>query len=211
MGPEQGPRPRLLKPLIPQGYYQRPKRLRVARVQPSQAARSAASSPHPLTPQGTQAPAGWPRGAPQSHTATARADARVHPQSASGTPPGSDGGLPPYPHAPSPHSFRCPWQGSLATETRTWEPERLPWTSKPTSVSSVKEGRRIWPGGSAGNTGPQQALTYCWTNKRAQDLKSEAGLELDPAPCLVTHPFLCPQQWPAPPCTKPPYQTPGTV
>ena len=55
MGPEQGSRPRLPKPLIRQGYYQWPKRLRVARVQPSQAARSAASSPHPLTLQGIQA------------------------------------------------------------------------------------------------------------------------------------------------------------
>lgn len=48
MGPEQGPRHRLPKPLIPQGYYQWPMRLRVARVQPSQEARSAASPPHLL-------------------------------------------------------------------------------------------------------------------------------------------------------------------
>lgn len=65
LGPEQGSRPRLPKPLIRRGYYQWPKRLRVARVQPSQAARSAASSPHSLTLQGIQAVADRLHRAPQ--------------------------------------------------------------------------------------------------------------------------------------------------
>lgn len=49
-----------------------------------------------------------------------------------------------------------PWQGSLATEAHTWEPERLPWTSKPTSVSSKRgktnlaRGERREHGASAG-------------------------------------------------------------
>ena len=77
LGPEQGSRPRLPKPLIRQGYYQWPKRLRVARVQPSQAARSAASSPHPLTLQGIQAVADRLHRAPQC----------THPQGRQTAPP----------------------------------------------------------------------------------------------------------------------------
>lgn len=68
LGPKQRPRPTLPKVLIPRGYYQQPKRLLVAGVQLSQAARSAASSPYPLTAWGTQAPADLHR-LPQGHTA----------------------------------------------------------------------------------------------------------------------------------------------
>lgn len=80
LGPEQGSRPRLPKPLIRRGYYQWPKRLRVARVQPSQAARSAASSPHSLTLQGIQAVADRLHRAPQCTQPQGKQAAPFRPQ-----------------------------------------------------------------------------------------------------------------------------------
>lgn len=81
-GAQQGPRPHHPKPLIPQGYYQRPKRLRVARGQPSQAARSAASS--------------CPRASGPAWSSTQPQHIRTHvsPWASMQPPPGSDGGGP---------------------------------------------------------------------------------------------------------------------
>lgn len=114
LGPKQGPRPRLLKPLIPQGYYQRPKRLRVARVQPSQAARSAASHPIPSRPRAPRVPRPRPAGHGELHKATQPQHGQLHVSTLSQNPArhqAAGGGRPPYPHTPSPQSFGCPLAG----------------------------------------------------------------------------------------------------
>lgn len=115
----------------------------------------------------------WSATKPQSHSPGRHP---VHPQLASGTAAGSDGGRPRRSLSTLPTQPRGPWRGGLEAEACTREPERVPWTSQPTSVSPVRgEGK-------PGRVGCGEPWAHILLNKRTST-RSEIRSWTGPCPC----------------------------